>query len=780
MISIPSTTQAKQDNNQYFVGDPEITFFKSVFKRHTNFAIESFDIPFEQNTTLFHDSNKKFICKIPKFGDLLGKVFLRLSVPPMKTTNDYKFQFNDNFGLSIIEELSLKINGVLIEKLDAKILYTLYKLHHTDEEQKQFKDLINGNIHNNIYVDTTDTSTLHSTTYVNKYYNSPVRTENDILFVPLDFAFTHFYKTYVPLFLLENKAVEIEVTLRSMNDMFTIEVFEKDYWYYDKDTADYKETDNPLTSALLRSNALDNTDMSDTSITSTSDTMLYGEQTSAEDTTVASYPYYLQRYESRKRIRRRATDPNINAFTYNSAVPFSLEPSLQVEQIFLTKEEKYMLSNQSTEILIQQIHKKEFSNIKGNQTQTILVENHSNLIKELIIIVERNDNDSRNQFLNFTNYEHAGLNEDSIRKYQDNWWYDASGNESISVDGVATTQTTNGTTSSNELVFASPHGFSAGVKVVYNDNSATTVTGLTSGTTYYVLLSGTSTSQMKLEATIGGGNIITGGGAAGNTVTFSKSVTINGGTKSFTITNDTFQDFLFKYGPYGEASHGNNDGGANWTSNKIQPQYQTYTIEEIDEFRKIWQYRDISNNIPIINSANFSTTFSGNPLVEIDMLFDGTSREEIKESQYFNKINPYLYHTNDADPGVYTYSFSIDPEAYQPSGFCNMNVFRKIQYKLTLNQTELKPEHEKTTFIDNYNTQNASKKIIDYTLYIDNTNPQKGKGKERLMTTTELTDEAMVLFNPNVYDYNIFIYSLKYNFITIKDKLCTPLYSLSQ
>jgi len=693
MISIPSTTQAKQDNNQYFVGDPEITFFKSVFKRHTNFAIESFDIPFEQNTTLFHDSNKKFICKIPKFGDLLGKVFLRLSVPPMKTTNDYKFQFNDNFGLSIIEELRFKINGVLIEKLDAKILYTLYKLHHSDEEQKQFKDLINGNIHNNIYVDTTGTSTLHSTTYVNKYYNSPVRTENDILFVPLDFACTHFYKTYVPLFLLENKAVEIEVTLRSMNDMFTIEVFEKDYWYYDKDTADYKEPDNPSESALLRSNALVNTDMSDTSITSTSDTMLYGEQTSAEATTVTSYPYYLQRYESRKRIRRRATDPNINAFTYNSAVPFSLEPSLQVEQIFLTKEEKHMLSNQPTEILIQQIHKKEFSNIKGNQTQTILVENHSNLIKELIIIVERNDNDSRNQFLNFTNYEHAGLNEDSIRKYQDNWWYDASGNESIGPTNV-------------------------------------TITG--------------------------------------------------GGTKSFTITNDKFQDFLFKYGPYGEASHGNNDGGANWTSNKIQPQYQTYTIEEIDEFRKIWQYRNISNNIPDINSANFSTTFSGNPLVEMDILLDGTSREEIKESQYFNKINPYLYHTNDADPGVYTYSFSIDPEAYQPSGFCNMNVFRKIQYKLTLNQTELKPEHEKTTFINNYVTQNASKKIIDYTLYIDDTNQQLGKGKERDMTTAELTNEAMALFNPNTYDYNISIYSLKYNFITIKDKICTPLYSLSQ
>ena len=260
MISIPSTTQAKQtDSNSYFIGNPEITFFKTVFKRHTNFALESFNIPFKNETTLYNDSNKKLKCDIPSFGDLLGKVFLRLSVPPMKTTDEYKFKFIDNFGLAIIEEIELKINGVLIEKLDSKILYTLYKLHHSDEQQKQFLNIINGNIHNNIYCDTSGSSSLHSKTYIHKYYNSPVRTENEIIYVPLDFACTHFYKTYLPLFLLENKSIEIDITLRSMNDMFTIEVFDKDYWYYNKDTSNYDKSDNPSDYFSLRKNALDNT-----------------------------------------------------------------------------------------------------------------------------------------------------------------------------------------------------------------------------------------------------------------------------------------------------------------------------------------------------------------------------------------------------------------------------------------------------------------------------------------------------------------------------------------
>ena len=769
MISIPSLTQAnKQDNNLYFIGDPEITFFKSVFKRHSNFAIESFTVPFIGNTTMVQGQDKKLLCKIPTYGDLLGKVFLRLSVPPMKTTNEYKFKFNDNFGLSIIKELKLKINGILIETLDARILYTLYMLHHTDEERKKYTDIINGSIHNNIYADTTTSSVHNSKTYINKYYNSPIRTENEILYIPLDFACTHFYKTYLPLFLLENKAIQIEITLREFDDMFTIEVFEKDYWYYDKDTAHYNADDAPTTSADLRSNALGNTDMSGTSVSATSDIMLYGEQTSVETVPLANYPYYLKRYESRKRTRRRAQDPTINNFTYNTTIPFSLSPSIQVEQIFLTKQEKLLLSTQTTELLIQQVFKKEFSNIKGNQLQSIVVENHSNLIKELVMIVERNDNDSRNQFLNFTNYEHAGLNEDIIRKYQDNWWYDASGNEL-----VATTLLTNSTASEESgLVFASDHGIVVGDKVTYSDNGKTSVDGLTSGTTYFVLSLPNANKMTLAETSDGATNIITGGGAVGNMITFSKRVLYNETLrKQFTITNDKFQDFLFKYGPYGEAGHGSNDGTSNWTSNTIQPQYRTYTIEEIDEFRKIWHYRDISNNIPIINSTNFSTTFSEQPLVEVDILFDGAPREDIKEASYYNKVQPFLHHTNDAEPCVYPYSFSLRPEEYQPSGFCNMNMFRKIQYKFMLNQTELKPEHVKTASINTYKTTNANKEIYDSTLVP----PQYRK-----MTDAELTAEALQVFNPNTYDYNINIYSLKYNFITIKDKECIPLYRLSQ
>ena len=87
---------------------------------------------------------------------------------------------------------------------------------------------------------------------------------------------------------------------------------------------------------------------------------------------------------------------------------------------------------------------------------------------------------------------------------------------------------TNALTGTNELSFASAHGLVAGTAVVYNDNSETTITGLTDGTEYFVL-AGTTTSTMKLAAT-SGGTVITiaaGQGAVNNKITYTAATVTN-------------------------------------------------------------------------------------------------------------------------------------------------------------------------------------------------------------------------------------------------------------
>ena len=57
--------------DKVLTGNPQITYFKSVYRRHTNFSVESVKQQFSGNPTFGED----VIAKI-KGGDLLYKVYL--------------------------------------------------------------------------------------------------------------------------------------------------------------------------------------------------------------------------------------------------------------------------------------------------------------------------------------------------------------------------------------------------------------------------------------------------------------------------------------------------------------------------------------------------------------------------------------------------------------------------------------------------------------------------------------------------------------------------------
>jgi len=60
----------------YLTGNPQITFFKVVYRRHTNFAMEAIEQTFNGAAQL----GQKFSCTIARNGDLLGQVFLEMDV----------------------------------------------------------------------------------------------------------------------------------------------------------------------------------------------------------------------------------------------------------------------------------------------------------------------------------------------------------------------------------------------------------------------------------------------------------------------------------------------------------------------------------------------------------------------------------------------------------------------------------------------------------------------------------------------------------------------------
>lgn len=64
------------------------------------------------------------------------------------------------------------------------------------------------------------------------------------------------------------------------------------------------------------------------------------------------------------------------------------------------------------------------------------------------------------------------------------------------------------------------------------------------------------------------------------------------------------------------------------------------------------------------------------------LVFNGANRVEEKPSQYFNLIQPYQHHTSSPLSGVFVYSFALRPEAWQPTGSCNMSRIPNIRLQL--------------------------------------------------------------------------------------------------
>jgi hypothetical protein len=74
--------------DEILIADPQITFFKTVFRKYTNFSIDTLNTI---HSVKFGSNNE---ISIPKSGELLYKLFIKLDLP--KISAYYKTTINDD------------------------------------------------------------------------------------------------------------------------------------------------------------------------------------------------------------------------------------------------------------------------------------------------------------------------------------------------------------------------------------------------------------------------------------------------------------------------------------------------------------------------------------------------------------------------------------------------------------------------------------------------------------------------------------------------------------
>ncbi len=99
----------------YITCNPEISYFKFAYRRHTNFGLDNVTLSFDNNPYL-SNKNINFICYIPKNDyNFLLDLYLKYTIPDIYSNDKYKFRWINNFGTLIIKELVLKVNANIID-----------------------------------------------------------------------------------------------------------------------------------------------------------------------------------------------------------------------------------------------------------------------------------------------------------------------------------------------------------------------------------------------------------------------------------------------------------------------------------------------------------------------------------------------------------------------------------------------------------------------------------------------------------------------------------------
>ena len=182
--------------NLYLTADPEITFFKMVYKRHTNFSQE----PVTQLFSTTPDFGERVSCSLAKTADLISNIYLYVQLPELPklfTDTFHKFKWCKKIGYALINYIELEINGQMIDKLYGdwlNIWSSLTSGFHNDTE-----DILVGNV-----------QSLTKSSNGKTSYN---------LYIPINFFFNKNKGLALPVIALHLSDVKIHVQFNELKEI---------------------------------------------------------------------------------------------------------------------------------------------------------------------------------------------------------------------------------------------------------------------------------------------------------------------------------------------------------------------------------------------------------------------------------------------------------------------------------------------------------------------------------------------------------------------------------
>ena len=133
----------------YLTGNPQITFWKVSYRRHTNFAMESIEQTFNGQA----DFGRRVTCTISRNGDLCYRTYLQVTLPEINqhmansgvagvTNSGVYARWLDFPGEQLISQVEVEIGGQRIDRQYGDWMHIWNQLTLTSEQQRGYYKMV--------------------------------------------------------------------------------------------------------------------------------------------------------------------------------------------------------------------------------------------------------------------------------------------------------------------------------------------------------------------------------------------------------------------------------------------------------------------------------------------------------------------------------------------------------------------------------------------------------------------------------------------------------------
>ncbi len=206
----------------YLTGNPQITFWKVSYKRHTNFAMESIEQTFNGQA----DFGRRVTCTISRNGDLAYRTYLQVTLPEVgqslknTSTAGVYARWLDFPGEQLISQVEVEIGGQRIDRQYGDWMHIWNQLTMSTEQQRGYFKMI-GNTTQLTFITDPSFNDIDGPCDANapRQVCAPRNAlPETTLYVPLQFWFCRNPGLALPLIALQYHEVKINLDIRPIEE----------------------------------------------------------------------------------------------------------------------------------------------------------------------------------------------------------------------------------------------------------------------------------------------------------------------------------------------------------------------------------------------------------------------------------------------------------------------------------------------------------------------------------------------------------------------------------